>query len=64
MSRLGLWGRSNGSLHESMEDFFNQSGFKASTGALELIAMYVCLSLSLSLSLCVRVCVCVLGYMA
>ena len=39
MRRLGLWGRENGTFFEDMDSFFNQSGFKNSVGALELLAM-------------------------
>jgi hypothetical protein len=45
MTRLGLWGRDNGTLFENQAQFMQQSGFKRSTGALELIAMGVCVSL-------------------
>lgn len=39
MTRLGLWGRENGTYFEDQNDFMERSGFKHSTGALELIAM-------------------------
>jgi len=39
MQRLGLYGRDNGTLFEHMDDFFNESGFKSSMGALELISL-------------------------
>ena len=37
--QLGLWGRENGTMFESQKEFMEQSGFKHSVGALELIAM-------------------------
>jgi len=39
MQRLGLYGRENGTLFENMNEFFNESGFKSSMGALELISL-------------------------
>lgn len=40
--QLGLWGRENGTLFEDQNEFMQASGFKRSTGALELIAMGAC----------------------
>lgn len=37
--QLGLWGRENGTFFENQTEFMDDSGFKHSTGALELIAM-------------------------
>lgn len=37
--QLGLWGRENGTFFEDQKTFMEDSGFKHSTGALELIAM-------------------------
>lgn len=38
-TQLGLWGRENGSLFEDQKGFMEESGFKRSIGALELISM-------------------------
>jgi hypothetical protein len=45
MTRLGLWGRENGTFFDDQNAFMEESGFKSSTGALELIAMGACVSI-------------------